>query len=135
MERNQASAAATESIPECTGIRLQTGSEAADQLIRDLISPNTRRAYTGALKRLDEWRSDQPVNDALVAEYLGHLDQLGRVPASAQVVVAAVRFISKLAGISDPLGPLSTRARAVVPSRSNLSCRSRNTESRPHSLK
>ena len=35
------------------------------------ISVNTRRAYLGALTRLDAWRGTAPLTDASLAVYLG----------------------------------------------------------------
>ena len=35
------------------------------------ISVNTRRAYLGALTRLDAWRGPAPLTDASLAVYLG----------------------------------------------------------------
>ena len=51
------------------------------------ISVNTRRAYAGALRRLDAWRGDAPVDDAPVddaslAVYLGTIFEAGRAPAT-----------------------------------------------------
>ena len=75
------------------------------------MSENTRRAYTGALAQLDAWLSTQSleVDDAGVAAYLSYLFEAGRAPASAAMVVAALRFRAKLAGKSSPIGPLSER--------------------------
>ena len=42
------------------------------------ISVNTRRAYAGALRRLDAWRGAAPVDDASLAVYLGALFEAGR---------------------------------------------------------
>ena len=42
------------------------------------ISVNTRRAYAGALRRLDAWRGAAPVDDASLAVYLGELFEAGR---------------------------------------------------------
>ena len=47
------------------------------------ISVNTRRAYLGALRRLDAWRGAAPVDDASLAVYLGELFEAGRAPATA----------------------------------------------------
>ena len=47
------------------------------------ISVNTRRAYAGALRRLDTWRGTAPVDDALLAAYLCAIFEAGRTPASA----------------------------------------------------
>ena len=55
------------------------------------ISVNTRRAYAGALRRLDAWRGAAPVDDASLAVYLGELFEAGRAPATAALAVAADR--------------------------------------------
>ena len=68
------------------------------------ISVNTRRAYAGALRRLDAWRGAAPVDDASLAVYLGELFEAGRAPATAALAVAAVRFRAKLAGQPAPAG-------------------------------
>ena len=54
------------------------------------ISVNTRRAYLGALARLDAWRGPAPLTDARLA-------------------VAAVRFRAKLAGQPAPAGAATAR--------------------------
>ena len=66
------------------------------------ISVNTRRAYLGALARVDAWRGTAPVDDALLAAYLGVIFEAGRAPATAALAVAAVRFRAKLAGQAGP---------------------------------
>ena len=73
------------------------------------ISLNTRRAYHGALRRLDAWRGTAPVDDASLAVYLGELFEAGRAPATAALAVAAVRFRAKLAGQPDPAGEATAR--------------------------
>ena len=73
------------------------------------ISVNTRRAYLGALARLDAWRGAAPVDDASLAVYLGELFEAGRAPATAALAVAAVRFRAKLAGQPDPAGEATAR--------------------------
>ena len=73
------------------------------------ISVNTRRAYLGALRRLDAWRGTAPVDDASLAVYLGELFEAGRAPATTALAVAAVRFRAKLAGQPDPAGEATAR--------------------------
>ena len=73
------------------------------------ISLNTRRAYLGALARLDAWRGTATVDDALLAAYLAHVFESGRAPATAALAVAAVRFRAKLAGQPDPAGAATAR--------------------------
>ena len=73
------------------------------------ISVNTRRAYAGALRRLDAWRGSAPLTDASLAVYLGELFEAGRAPATAALAVAAVRFRAKLAGQPAPAGEATAR--------------------------
>ena len=73
------------------------------------LSVNTRRAYAGALRRLDAWRGAAPVDDASLAVYLGALFEAGRAPATAALAVAAVRFRARLAGQADPAGEATAR--------------------------
>ena len=73
------------------------------------ISVNTRRAYAGALARLDTWRGTAPLTDALLAAYLGAIFEAGRAPATAALAVAAVRFRAKLAGQPAPAGEATAR--------------------------
>ena len=73
------------------------------------LSRNTRRAYLGALARLDAWRGPAPLTDARLAAYLGALFEAGRAPATAALTVAAVRFRAKLAGQPAPAGEATAR--------------------------
>ena len=73
------------------------------------LSRNTRRAYAGALRRLDAWRGAAPVDDASLAVYLGELFEAGRAPATAALAVAAVRFRATLVGQPDPAGEATAR--------------------------
>ena len=73
------------------------------------ISVNTRRAYLGALARVDAWRGDDPLTDGVLAAYLGAIFEAGRAPATAALAVAAVRFRAKLAGQPDPAGERTAR--------------------------
>ena len=73
------------------------------------LSRNTRRAYLGALARLDAWRGTTPLTDARLAAYLGAIFEAGRAPATAALAVAAVRFRAKLAGQPSPAGEATAR--------------------------
>ena len=57
------------------------------------LSKNTRRAYQGALQRLQDYLDshDASLTDGWLASYLASLFHRGRSPASASMVVAAVR--------------------------------------------
>ena len=84
----------------------------ARQLAGASIAENTRRAYAGALGRLEEWLGGRPPSDPLLAAYLGHLFDAGVSPAVAGQVVASVRFRAHLAGIPSPAGEATARVLA-----------------------
>ena len=76
----------------------------ARRLVEASISPNTRRAYRGALARLDGWLAGRPLTDPTLADYLATLHGTGRAPATASQVLAAARFRCRLAGQPRPDG-------------------------------
>ena len=88
---------------------LAVATPTVHQLADASISPNTRRAYLGALARVDAWRGTNPLTDPVLAAYLGAIFEAGRAPASAALAVAAVRFRAKLAGQPDPAGAATAR--------------------------
>ena len=83
------------------------GAEAATGLIEQAVSPNTRDAYAGALRRLSAWLDGRPLDDRSLAAYLGSLHKTGRTPATAALVVAAVRRAAHDANENAPDGPLT----------------------------
>ena len=83
------------------------GAEAATGLIEEAVSPNTRDAYAGALRRLSAWLDGRPLDDRSLAAYLGSLHKTGRTPATAALVVAAVRRAAHDANENAPDGPLT----------------------------
>ena len=76
------------------------------------LSPNTRRAYSGALRRLDAWLADRRLEDATLVAYLAELHDLGRAPASASTAVAAACFRARLAHEPRPDGERTARVLA-----------------------
>ena len=70
----------------------------ARRLAAASVSANTRRAYTGALRRLDAWLAGRRLEDETLAGYLAELHEQGRAPSSASTAVAAARFRARLAG-------------------------------------
>ena len=92
-----------------TGGPLAVATPTARKLADASISVNTRRAYLGALTRVDAWRGDDPLTDGVLAAYLGAIFEAGRAPATAALAVAAVRFRAKLAGQTDPAGAATAR--------------------------
>ena len=76
------------------------------------LSPNTRRAYAGALRRLDAWLDRRALDDATLALYLAELHDAGRAAASAALAVAAAGFRARLVGQPPPAGPRTARVLA-----------------------
>ena len=85
---------------------------AARRLVAASVSPNTRRAYTGALHRLDAWLAGRRLEDATLAGYLAELHEQGRAPSSASMAVAAAGFRARLAGEQSPAGERTARVLA-----------------------
>ena len=73
------------------------------------IAENTRRAYTHALARLDAALGREPLTDVSLAAYLAELFAAGKSPASAALVVAAVKFRATLTKQPTPVGPATAR--------------------------
>ena len=78
------------------------------------LSANTRRAYSTALQRLDAALEGRPLTDPALADYLTGLHAAGQAPTSIALVVAAVRFRSRLQKIAAPIGPLTKRALSAI---------------------
>ena len=71
---------------------LERPAATARRLAAASLSPNTRRAYAGALRRLDAWLDRRDLDDVTLALYLAGLHDAGRAPASAALAVAAAGF-------------------------------------------
>ena len=87
-------------------------SDTARTLAAASLSANTRRAYAGALKRLDTYIGEGVLDDTALAGYLATLFAEGRAPAVAGQVAAAVRLRAKLLGETSPVGPATDRVLA-----------------------
>ena len=84
----------------------------ARRLVEASVSPNTRRAYAGALRRLDAWLDRRELDDANLAAYLAELHDAGRASSSASMAVAAACFRAKFAGQPTPAGERTARVLA-----------------------
>ena len=84
----------------------------ARRLVEASVSPNTRRAYAGALRRLDAWIGSRELHDVTLAAYLAELHDAGRASSSASMAVAAACFRAKLAGQPAPAGERTARVLA-----------------------
>ena len=91
---------------------LERPTPTARRLAEASLSPNTRRAYAGALRRLDAWLDGRRLEDATLAAFLAELHDQGRAPASAATAVAAACFRARLAGEPSPGGERTARVLA-----------------------
>ena len=91
---------------------LERPAETARRLAGASLSPHTRRAYAGALRRLDAWLAGRPLDDHTLALHLAALHDAGRAPASAALVVAAAGRRARLAGQPPPAGKRTARVLA-----------------------
>ena len=104
--------AAPKALESAPSIASLVVTRTARELAEASIAPNTRAAYASALRRFDEWLAGRPATDETLAGYLAELFTAGKSPASASMVVAAVRFRARLAGIESPTGPATERVLA-----------------------
>ena len=97
--------------PATSGTALASLPEPAQRLASASLSTNTRRAYRGALARLDAWldNAGDGLTDATLAAYLAKLHDAGRSPTVLGQVIAVVRFTAQLTGTPDPAGPATAR--------------------------
>ena len=91
---------------------LDRPSSTARRLAEASITPNTRRAYSGAIRRLDTWLAGGPLDDQNLAAYLAEFHGAGRAPASAAMAAAAACFRARLAGEPSPAGERTARVLA-----------------------
>ena len=96
--------------PAGTAVGHQTAT--ARHLVNASVSDNTRRAYAGALRRLDGWLAGRPLDDVSLAVYVAELHDAGRASSSAAMAVAAACFRAKLAGQPHPAGERTARVLA-----------------------
>ena len=91
---------------------IERPTQTALRLVEASVSPNTRRAYAGALRRLDAWLDGRELHDVTLAAYLAELHDAGRASSSAAMAVAAACFRAKLAGQPAPAGERTARVLA-----------------------
>ena len=83
-------------------------------LIQASIAASTRRAYRGALERLDAWLDGRVPDDHALSEWITVLHDRGLSVSSASLAVAACRFRAKMSGMENPAGPMTERTLAGI---------------------
>ena len=94
------------------GAAIGRATPTARRLVEASVSPNTRRAYIGTLRRLDAWLDGRELDDANLAAHLAELHDAGRASSSPSMAVAAACFRAKLAGQPTPAGERTARVLA-----------------------
>ena len=84
-------------------------SEETKELIGKSLAPNTLRTYQYAIKKLVESLGDQTLNDPVFAQYLANLFATGKVPATINLVIIAVKWAAKMNAINlhTTIGPVT----------------------------
>lgn len=97
--------------PKALDLSLAASPERFADLVAASLSKNTHRAYQGALQRLQDYldKHDTCLTDGWLANYLVSLFDRGHSPASASMVVSAVRFQARITGSPSPVGPATDR--------------------------
>lgn len=75
-----------------------------DPAVLDAMNENTRRAYVGAMKRLEDWLDGRRLTDASLALYIQYLEEAGRGVATVEQALSAVRNYARAHGLPDPVG-------------------------------
>ena len=64
-------------LVESVATALEGAAQAAHRLVEASVSPNTRRAYAGVLRRLDAWFAGRRLEDTTLAGYLAESTSRG----------------------------------------------------------
>ena len=83
-------------------------------LIQAGVSANTQRAYRYSIEKLEAWRGERTMDDAVLAEYITHLHTQGKSPATISQVVAAVKWRPTYHGGQTIAGVITERTLAGV---------------------
>ena len=86
----------------------------AVDLIQASVSANTQRVYRHAVEKLEAWRGERALDDAVLAEYITYLHAQGKAPATISQVVAAVKWHAKHHGDQIVAGVMTERTLAGI---------------------
>ncbi len=93
------------------GAALSAAQKETAQMAFYALAPNTRRAYSGAVRRLGQWLDGRKLDDAALVEYLQDRFAAGASPATLRMAVsAAVWYLSAL----ELPSPSGRRTKAVM---------------------
>ena len=83
-------------------------------LIRAGVSANTLKVYRRAIEKLEAWRGERAMDDAVLVEYITYLHAEGKAPATISQVVAAVKWHAKHHGDPTVAGVMTERTLAGI---------------------
>ena len=86
----------------------------AVDLIQASVSANTLKVYRYAIEKLEAWRGERTMDDAVLAEYITYLHAQGKAPATISQVVAAVKWYAKRHGDRTITGLMTERTLAGI---------------------
>ena len=88
-------------------------SDDTKALITASVSENTLRNYRHWSKEIEQWIAGRTLDDGLLADYITHLHQQGKSPATISQAVASVRWLAKNKGV-EIVGEVTTRTLAGI---------------------
>ena len=86
----------------------------AVDLIQASVSANTLKTYRHAIEKLEAWRGEHTMDDALLAEYITYLHAEGKAPATISQVVAAVKWYATHRGEQKIAGAMTEQTLAGI---------------------
>ena len=102
---------------ECLGVGSQPSRFVWAPHVLHAMNDNTRRTYTGALQRLQDWLDGRRLTDERLAEWIQDMARRGCGAASAIQCVAAVRYFARHHGYRSPNGVRTAAAIARMRTR------------------
>ena len=74
------------------------------------VSDNTLKAYEHATRKLESWLEGRTLSDAALAEYVRFLNEQGKSPATINLVLSGVKWMTEHHGIDAVAGVATERA-------------------------
>ena len=89
------------------GFRIASSS---GEEVRANVSDNTLKAYGHATRKLESWLEGRTLSDAVLAEYVRFLHEQGKSPATINLVLSAVKWMTEHHVIDAAAGAATERA-------------------------
>ena len=78
------------------------------------MADNTLKAYEHATRKLEVWLEGRTLTDAVLAEYIRFLHAEGKSPATINLVVSAVKWMTEYRGADTVVGDITARTMSEI---------------------